>query len=76
MDADNAVDEVRFYLRQCWRFRRGGRNPLALSEDDEAALWQHAQAAAARLQRLSDLQPVFVQVVRRRPAQPRRVRLN
>ncbi len=76
MDTGNLVDEVRFYLRQCWRLKRLGRDPLALSNSEEATLWEHAQAAAMRLQRLSDLQPVPVPVERRRLVQTRRAALN
>ena len=76
MDTGNPVDEVRFYLRQCWRLRRSGHDPLTLPNSVEAALWERSQAAAARLQRLVDLQPVLVPMERRRPRQPRRAGLN
>jgi hypothetical protein len=76
MDTNNQVDALRFYLRQCWRLRRRGRDPLALSQRDEAALWARSEAAAARLQRVIDLQPVPVLVRRRIPGPPRRMGLN
>jgi hypothetical protein len=70
MDTNELIATIRFYLRRLRRLSHNQRAPLP--DAAEAALWEHAERAAGRLQRLAELAPVPVPI-KRHPGQPPRV---
>ena len=52
MDSTYLINAADFYLRQNWRLKRAGLNPS--NDVVEAAMWEYAQRAADRLERLRD----------------------